>query len=672
MKLKALKTLLKTAVKDFPVFIAAFAVAVICTVLTAILGNKWLALAELVLLIGIGFAIFMYLRSMRNAKLKILSDISSQLDFSDESSAEKIPMPMAVCSMSGEIIWNNTLFEKDVLGGGASETEMKGFFEEIGIESILNSGSAGIPIDYGNKNFTVFAHKIQKNGEDAAAIYLVETTKFHIIAQEYIKSRPSLIIMTIDNVYELQQDYRESDCSAIKNGVEKLIETWLSDYPCFISKVSEEKFCIVAEKRNTDDMIARRFDILDMVRDYTYDEKYVGVTLSIGVGFGATYSECEKNAKLSLDMALGRGGDQAVVKIKDNYEFFGGVSKSVESTNKVKSRIVASALTELIQGCDTVYIMGHRFPDFDAAGSAYGIACIARSLGKPAYIATDVSSSMAKNLLSRGEAEGFANTVISISQAKQDMLNGGSNLLVVVDTHIKSFVESTDLLSLSKMTVVIDHHRKAVDYIDDAVIFFHDPSASSTAEMVTELAEYTPATTRLGSFVADGLMAGIMLDTKNFVLRASSRTFEAAAFLKKQGADAVRAKQLFASDIDSYHERNAIISNAEKYKNCVIAVANETGDNMRMICSQAADELLNISGVDASFVIFRAGEAVCVSARSFGKVNVQIIMEYMNGGGHQTMAATQIKDSSIEAVTGLLTESIDKYNELRSKERAAR
>lgn len=671
MKFKALQSACKAIVKDFPAFTVAFAAAVVCMVLTLIFGNKWLALAELILLVGVCLVVFIYLRSMRIAKQRILSEISAQLDFAGENSAEKFPMPMAVCSMSGEIIWNNSLFENEVLGG-ASKTDVKGFFEEIGMDTILKAGTTGIPIDYGNKNFTIFAHQIQKDGEPVVAMYLLETTKFHIIAQEYIKSRPSLIIMTIDNEYELQQEYRESDCSAIKNGVEKLIETWLSDYPCYISKVSEEKFCIVAEKRNTDDMIARRFDILDMVRNYTYDEKYVGVTLSIGVGFGATYSECEKNAKLSLDMALGRGGDQAVVRTKDNYEFFGGVSKSVESTSKVKSRTVASALTELIQGCDTVYIMGHRFPDFDAVGSAYGVACIARSLGKPAYIATDVSSSMAKNLLARGEAEGFANTVITIEQAKQDMLNGGNPLLVVVDTHIKTFVESTGLLSLSNMTVVIDHHRKAVDYIDDAVIFFHDPSASSTAEMVTEIAEYTPATARLGSFVADGLLAGIMLDTKNFVLRASARTFEAAAFLKKQGADAVRAKQLFASDIDSYHERNAIISNAEKYNNCVIAIAKETGDNMRMICSQAADELLNISGVDASFVIFRAGEAVCVSARSFGNVNVQVIMEYMNGGGHQTMAATQLKDTSIEAVMGMLTESIDKYNDLRSKERAAR
>lgn len=671
MKLKELKSALMSVVKSFPVFTAAFAAAVVCTILTAVFGNKWLALAELVLIVAVCVAVFICMRSMRKAKTNVLSQITEQLSVADENSAEKFPMPMAVCGMGGELIWYNSLFQDEVLGGTVTKSEMKGFFEDIGIDAILNAGASGMPIDYGDKNFTVFAHKIKKDGEDVAAMYLLETTKFHIIAQEYVKSRPSLIIMTIDNEYELQQDYRESDCSAIKNGVEKLIETWLSDYPCFISKVSDEKFYIVAEKRNTDDMISRRFDILDMVRDYTYDEKYVGVTLSIGVGFGASYSECERNAKLSLDMALGRGGDQAVVKSKDNYSFFGGVSKSVENTNKVKSRTVASALTELIRGCDSVYIMGHRFPDFDATGSAYGVACIARSLGKPAYIATDISSSMAKNLIVRGEIEGFANCVIPVEQAKQDMQNG-KNLLVVVDTHIRNFVESPDLLALSDMTVVIDHHRKAVDYINNAVIFFHDPSASSTAEMVTELAEYTPATTRLGSFVADGLLSGIMLDTKNFVLRASSRTFEAAAFLKRQGADAVRAKQLFSSDIDSYHERNAVISNAEKYKNCVIAVATENIGNMRMICSQAADELLNISGVDASFVIFKAGDSICVSARSFGNVNVQVIMEYMNGGGHQTMAATQIKDSSIEAVTHWLTESIDKYNELRSKERSTR
>ena len=245
--------------------------------------------------------------------------------------------------------------------------------------------------------------------------------------------------------------------------------------------------------------------------------------------------------------------------------------------------------------------------------------------------------------------------------AKLEFAKSKKNLLIVVDTHIKNFVECPELLAMSRMTIVIDHHRKAVDYIDDAVIFFHDPSASSASEMVTELIEYIPAVDETGSFVADALLSGIMLDTKNFILRVGVGTFEAAARLKDLGADPVRVKRLFSNDIENYHERNQIVDSAKKYKNCAIAVADVESKDIRLISAQAADELLSISGVDASFVIFNLGDAVCVSARSFGAVNVQVVMEYMNGGGHQTMAGAQLKDETLGEALKVLKKSIDDY-----------
>ena len=656
---------LKTLLRNFPVFAGAVAAAFICIIITFFTSAVWLAVVELVILAVAVVLTFLYFDLFNTRKKKLLSQISSNLDFIGGKSSNNFPLPIAVCKPDGEIIWYNNLFEETVVGSNpAGYSELTEEFNNVGMDTILNSSETGVVIDCDDKHFKVYSHKAKKGNDDVVVLYFADATKYIQIAEKYVQTRPSIIIITIDNMAEIQQDYRESDCAAIRNGVEKLIETWIKDYDCFISKFSDSKFFIVSEKCDLDDMIQRRFDLLDAVREYTYDDKFVGVTLSIGVGTGVNLPDCEKNAKLALDMALGRGGDQAVIKSKDSYDFFGGVSKSVENTTKVKSRTVAAALTELIQGCDSLFVMGHRYPDFDAMGAAMGVVRIAEAFGKPAYIATDKDSSMAKPLLEKAE-EMIPGTVISIEQAKQRMSQSKKNLLVVVDTHIRNFVESTQLLKEANMVVVIDHHRKAVDYIDDAVIFFHDPSASSACEMVTELTEYIPTITQIGSFTADALMAGIMLDTKNFILRAGAKTFEAAAYLKTQGAETVRVKKFFSNDIENYHSRNKIISGARKYHNCAVAVVSETAEEIRMISSQAADELLNISGVDASFVVFEMNDMVCISARSFGAVNVQVIMEYMGGGGHQTMAAAQIKNNNIEKVTQELLRNIDHYNEMR-------
>lgn len=653
-------------IRNFPILSAAAAAALIYCVLTFFVGPKWLAAVELVSCIAVVVFLIVYYDLMSARKQKLIMHIPSNLEQYVKTIPQNFPLPIVVCSRDGKIKWFNDKFE-DAMGPHSSGySELGSVFADVGIDTILNSAMNGIVIDCDSKSYNVYSHLYRSGADEYVVMYLVDISKYRSIANDYFRTRPALAIMTIDNMAEIQQNRKESDCSAIRNGVEKLIETWLNKYPCLINKISDNSFYVVADKQNIDDMINRKFDILDGIRNYTYEEKYVGVTLSVGVGTGASIAECEKNAKLSLDMALGRGGDQVVVKNKDGYEFFGGVSKSVEKGSKVKSRVVASALSELIQGADNVFVMGHRFPDFDAIGAAFGVACIAKKLEKKVFVVTDREKSMAKSLVERADND-FPGVVITPEQAKNDFGKNKKNLLIVVDTHIKNFVESTDLLSMSKMTVVIDHHRKAVDYIDDSVIFFHDPSASSTSEMVTQLIEYIPAVDETGSFVADALFAGIMLDTKNFILRVGAGTFEAAARLKELGADPIRVKKLFSNDIESYHSRNRIVDSARKYKNCAIAVADEEISDVRLISAQAADELLSISGVDASFVIFKMNDMICVSARSFGAVNVQIIMEYMNGGGHQTMAAVQVKNSSVAEVTEQVMRNIDRYNEALNK-----
>lgn len=661
-----MKDKIKSLIRSFPVICGASAAALLFTVLTFILGPLWLAIVELAADIAVVVYLILNYDLMSIRKQKMITHISSNLEQYVKNISDGFPLPIIICSSDGKIEWFNDRFEEAMGPHSSGYGELSSVFENVGIDSILDASVNGVVIDCDERSFNVFSHRAKVGESEYIVMYLVDITKYRHIANDYFRCRPALAIMTIDNMSEIQQDHRESDCAAIRNGVEKNIETWLSKYPCLISKISDNSFYVVAEKQDIDDMISRKFDILDKIRNYTYDGKYVGVTLSVGVGTGADVAECEKNAKLSLDMALGRGGDQVVIKNKDKYDFFGGVSKSVDTGSKVKSRVVASALAELIQGCENVYVMGHRFPDFDAIGSAFGVVCIAKKLGKNAFLVTDKEKTMAKPLVERAETE-LPGVVVSTETAKLEFAKSKKNLLIIVDTHIKSFVESLDLLSMSKMTIVIDHHRKAVDYIDDAVIFFHDPSASSASELVTELIEYIPAVDETGSFVADALLSGIMLDTKNFILRVGVGTFEAAAKLKDFGADPIRVKKLFSNDIESYHERNRIVDSARKYKNCAIAVADVESKDIRLISAQAADELLTISGVDASFVIFTLGDAVCVSARSFGAVNVQVIMEYMNGGGHQTMAAVQVKNSTVAEVTERVMHCIDRYNSSLNK-----
>lgn len=651
---------IKSLVKEFPVFCIATVLMLIFSIITFFV-KPLLAVIELVAVIGVVLVSYFSFSKIKKKKTIMLQQVSTNLNFSEGNASGDFPLPVAVCSMNGNVRWFNDRFESAI---GSHSSDLKDFaemFNEIGAEKFINASASGVSIEFDGKHFDTFSHKSIMDGEDAVTIYFIETTKYMKIVDKFVNTRPAIAIMTIDNMAEIKQDYKESDCSAIRNGIEKQIEDWVSDYSCFISKVNYNNFYIVCDKSSLDDMVNRKFDILDKVRNYTYDGKYVGATLAIGVGTGTDYSECEKNAKLSLDMAFGRGGDQAVVRTNDNYHFFGGVSKSVDNSSKVKSRVVATALAEVIQSCDSVYIMGHRYPDFDAIGSALGVAAIAKCFGKDVYIATDVEKTMAKPLIERAKKDGF-DCFMPIEKAVSKFGKSKKNLLVVVDTHIKSFVESPELLEKAEMKVVIDHHRKAVNFIDQTHIFFHDPSASSTAEMVTELVEYTPAVSKIGSFISDSLLSGIMLDTKNFIIRANADTFSAAAFLKEQGADAVRVKKLFANDFAIYQQKNKIMESAMQYKNCAVAIADFKSDDIRLVSAQAADELLAISGIDAAFVIFRSGDSVCVSARSYGVVNVQVVMEYMNGGGHQTMAAVQVRNSTIEQIRDEVYKCIEQYN----------
>jgi c-di-AMP phosphodiesterase-like protein len=368
--------------------------------------------------------------------------------------------------------------------------------------------------------------------------------------------------------------------------------------------------------------------------------------------------EGEEQARQALEMALGRGGDQAAVRTASGYDFFGGRSRGVERRAKVRPRVIAQALTDLIHGNDMVFVMGHKFSDLDCLGSACALAVASRHMGKIAYVVVDRDKTLAPELLAHYEKAGFTDLFLSPQEALEIM--GRRALVIVTDTHNPQLVESMALCEAANQTVVIDHHRRMASQIENAVIFYHEANASSASEMVAELVQYMSGS-RLSAGDAEALLAGIMLDTRNFVMKAGARTFEAAAYLRSMGADTVSVKRLFSGSMEQYRLKSEIVSQAVVYRDMAIAVSGAGGPDIRVAAAQAADELLSISGVLAAFALFAEGDTVNISARSYGDVNVQLIAESLGGGGHHTMAGAQLRGVTPEQAVERLHESIDRY-----------
>jgi c-di-AMP phosphodiesterase-like protein len=463
----------------------------------------------------------------------------------------------------------------------------------------------------------------------------------------------------VDNYDEMTQEYKDAERAQFMSEIEEVIEKNFTGSYGFYTRIERDKFMTVIEEQGLEALIAKKFDVLDRVRGLSLHR--MSATLSIGVGRdAANLFEAEQMARQALDMCLGRGGDQVAVKTQNGYDFYGGVSKGVEKRTKVKTRIIATALAELIDNSSNVVVMGHRFADLDCFGSCIGMLKSVEAMNKPGVICLDREKNLVAPLLNRLIESGFnQDSIISPERALEKVTP--NTLLIVLDTHVSHVLESADVYNACKNVVVIDHHRKLVSYIDNAVIFYHEPYASSASEMVAELIQYFPAHPHITKPEAEAMLAGIMLDTKNFVLRTGVRTFEAAAYLRRLGADTVEVRKLFASTIEDYQQKAAIVANAEIYSRCAIAHIEEQLPNIIIAAPQAADELMTIDGVDASFVIYPYGGGVNVNARSLGSVNVQILMEKLGGGGHQTMAAAQFSDETVENIKTRVVGVIDEF-----------
>lgn len=442
--------------------------------------------------------------------------------------------------------------------------------------------------------------------------------------------------------------------------IEYTIGKYVSDHGGLMLKSDRDRFTVVVEERHLRSMISSRFELLEQVRDLARERNQV-VTLSVGVGRDAgNLNDSEQYARQALDMALGRGGDQAAVHSAGGYEFFGGVSSGVEKQTKVKTRIVAAALMELINSSDSVFLMGHRNADLDCFGAVVGLCRAVQLMGKNAHIVIRKEKQLTGELYTRLVENGYEGVFLEPEAALQ--MTAKKTLLIICDTHTKQVVESPELYAQCKSVVVIDHHRKMVGHIDNAVIFYHEPYASSASEMVTELLQYFGEKIRIGRLEAESLLAGIMLDTKNFIMRTGVRTFEAAAYLRRLGADTVEVKRLFASSMDSYQRKVKLVAGAEIYRGCAIALSpDRDAPDMQVTAAQAADELLTIQGVQASFLIFEMNGLMWFSARSMGQLNVQLIMEKLGGGGHLTMAGAQLRGASPSEAKEKLIAAIDEF-----------
>ena len=621
--------------------------------------EKTLSIVFTILSLLISILIALNVKSLKRNMYSFFAEVNRKTSKIETCALYDYPSPLVIINKKNIIVWYNKNFHKffkhhsELFGQNLDE------LLHTNINSLRKSHHNTIDVKLDNKIYKIFTVAYGDYKTDLSMICFEDITELQNITKLYEQSKPVVMSVSIDNFEDIFQNSKESDKAHIQAIVEQLLEEYLSKSDCIISRISHDKYTIVIKQQYVLKMMENKFDILDKAREIVTADK-TNLTLSIGIGLDYnSLAESEQSAKQALDMALGRGGDQCAVKTSDGgFQFFGGVSKGIEKHSKIKSRIIATAIQELVSNYDNVYVMGHRFGDLDSIGSAVGLADAFSQMGKHAYVVTDFERTLAKPLIDYVTHQAQENIFISVSDALS-MFKNNNSCLVIVDTHNKDIIESKDLYEVADQIIVVDHHRKSVNFIDNAVIFHHEPFASSASEMVTELIQYFKIPNKISPYTADALLSGIMLDTKNFVMKTGVRTFEAAAFLKKNGADTIAVKTLFSNSINSYKARANIVASAEIYRCCAIAEITETVENIMIVAPQSADELLNITGVDASFVIFKTVDCIQISARSFGKMNVQIVMEKLGGGGHQTMSATQIRDKSMKEVYLMLISAID-------------
>ena len=601
-----------------------------------------------------------------------LQDLTLTVDSAAKSSLINSPFPLVILETNGNIVWKSSKFVTEF-----ADIDMDNYIDDLiidikdEIEKSDNKKRKSVirQIQIGKKTYTVqgeFAkskkYERKKSPEYMMILYFIDETEKVKLKQENEDKKICVGIIMIDNYEEVTQRVDAEQKTQLMAKVKSTIYDWVNETNGILVKADRDTYVYVFEQKNLEKIKEEKFAILDSIKNLVRKDK-IQLTLSIAISNeGDTERDVYKSASAAMDVILGRGGDQAVIRQNGKYLFFGGKVEEVEKRTKVKARIVAHALEELIKENDKIMIMGHTNPDIDAIGSALGIYRIAKTLEKEAKIVANVETPSIKDLYESIKDQ-YQEVFISSETALAQVDSG--TLIIVVDTHKKTYVESPELLTKTNKIVIIDHHRRSADFIDNSILTFQEVYASSAAELVTEIIQYTQNEVELSEVEAEALYAGIMMDTKNFTFKTGVRTFEAAAYLRRCGVDIIKVKKWFQSDLESYNTISEIVRKAEIVRDSIgISIYDVQEKETSLICAKAADELLTIGNITASFVLGLMEDGkVCISGRSIGDVNVQMILEKLGGGGHITLAGAQLENVTIDEAKQELISKINEYFE---------
>ena len=595
-----------------------------------------------------------------------IESLSSEIDSASKYAILNLPVPLIILEFDGKVTWYNSKFSEAVKEKDLLERNIEEIIPGFKMSEVLKEDS-----DIGRDiRFTIKGrlyqtlYNVVKADKDRyiVILYFIDRTELNKLATKYEEEQTALAQIEVDDYDDVISSTLEGERPLVIAEIDRRLGLWATRMNGIIKKQQKDKYVVFFDARYLENQIAKKFDILDEIREIDQGNK-IPVTLSIGAAVRkGNFGQLEEDSVAALELALGRGGNQAVVKKDALFDFYGGKTKALEKRNKVKARVVSHALKQLLDQSSKVIIMGHKIPDMDSFGAAIGVYRMALNRGKDAFIVMNGDEGNIEAIYSKfKDKKGYV--FIQPQRAKE--ICDEKTLLFVVDTHRPSFVQCPDLLELTNRIVLIDHHRRGAEFIENTVLRYLEPYASSASELVTEILQYIEERITLEKIEAEALLAGIMVDTKNFSLKTGVRTFEAASFLRRAGADTTEVKLLFKDDLDLFIARAEIVRKAEIIRDGIaISMSTEFEGNIQLIIAQAADMLLNIKGINTSFVIgIKKDGQVLISGRSLGETNVQVILEKLGGGGHLTVAGAQIEGIEPEEAKEMLLEAIDEYIE---------
>ncbi len=590
---------------------------------------------------------------------RYIEDLSINIDSANKNTLLNFPTPLVVTDLDGTIIWYNSSFRKMYDGEDLLEQTINNFVDDLHPGTLINENpnkddmSISKQVTINGIHYKVLCNftKVENKGETSnfiLVLYFIDITDLVEIKKKYYEEKIIPALIVIDNYDDLMQSMEDTSRPQALAEIERKINQWMGFTNGIVKKFDRDKYLLIFESKYLKDFEESRFEILDSIKEINVGNK-LPITLSMGFGTkGQSISESFQAAGNALDVALGRGGDHAAIKRGDSYSFYGGKTRELEKRTKVKARVIAYALRELIDQAPSIYIMGHDNADVDSMGSALGLYRVMRSRGRTAHIVLNSSNVTIDGLIAKIQKDSdYDGIFIGRTEALEKVSR--KTLLVIVDTHRPSFTEVPELIGKTDQVVVIDHHRRGAEYIQDAALVYQETYASSTSELITEILQYIDEKLKLKPLEVEALYAGIVVDTKNFTLKTGVRTFEAASYLRRQGADTTAVKQFFQNDLETYSNVSSVVKAAEMITNEIaISVCRQQLKNAQLIAAKAADELLNLSGIMAAFVLCYSGSEVCISGRSLGDINVQMILEKLGGGGHLTVAGAQLPGISID------------------------